>query len=43
IKSGEMPFKPYLIMHGEARFSETEKNELMNGLLKTFSTTGDED
>lgn len=37
IKSGEMPFKPYLIMHGEARFTDAEKTELIKGLEKTFA------
>lgn len=36
IKSGNMPYAPYLITHSEARLTDQEKNDLLNGLIKTF-------
>jgi len=36
VKEGEMPILPYLIAHPEARLSDTEKQELIRGLEKTF-------
>lgn len=36
VKEGEMPIPPYLIAHPEARLSDAEKQELANGLEKTF-------
>lgn len=36
VKEGEMPIPPYLITHPEARLSDAEKKELIDGLEKTF-------
>lgn len=36
VKEGEMPILPYLIAHPEARLSDAEKKELIDGLEKTF-------
>lgn len=36
IKEGEMPMKPYVIMHSEAKLSANEQNELIEGLRKTM-------
>ncbi|MDD2828737.1 MAG: heme-binding domain-containing protein [Sulfuricurvum sp.] len=36
VKEGEMPIPPYFIAHPEARLSDTEKQELISGLEKTF-------
>ena len=36
VKEGEMPIPPYLIAHPEARLSDAEKKELVEGLEKTF-------
>lgn len=32
IKSEEMPLKPYLLLHDEAKLTEAQKNELVNWL-----------
>ena len=37
---GEMPPKIFLLMHPEARLSEGERQELYNGLIKTFGGEG---
>ncbi len=36
VREGEMPLWFYLPAHPEARLSETQKQELINGLEKTF-------
>lgn len=36
VETGEMPFRPYLLTHPEARLTEAEKNDLIQGLLATF-------
>jgi len=36
VSNGEMPLPSYLPMHPEARYTETEKQELIQGLLNTF-------
>lgn len=36
VREGEMPMLPYLIAHPEARLSDAEKTELIQGLEKTF-------
>jgi cytochrome c551/c552 len=36
IRSGNMPPSDYLIMHPEARLSDAEKQQLIQGLQKTF-------
>ncbi len=36
VETGEMPFRPYLLMHPEARLTETEKSALIQGLIATF-------
>ncbi|HEX5330741.1 heme-binding domain-containing protein [Sulfuricurvum sp.] len=36
VEEGEMPIPPYLITHPEARLSDAEKKELIDGLEKTF-------
>ena len=33
IQEGEMPPVQYLLLHGEARLTETEKDQLINGLI----------
>jgi hypothetical protein len=38
IREGEMPPWFYLPTHPEARLTDAEKKELMNGLEKTFGT-----
>ena len=38
VKEGEMPLKPYLLLHPEARLSDSEQSELLNGLLATFGS-----
>lgn len=37
IQANEMPPFQYLIIHSEARFSSAEKQELIDGLLATYS------
>ena len=36
VEEGEMPLKSYLIAHPEARLSDSEKSELIEGLKRTF-------
>ena len=36
IRKGEMPPADYLLMHPDARLTESEKKELISGLEKTF-------
>lgn len=36
VEEGGMPFLPYLITHSEARLSEQETQDLINGLKTTF-------
>ena len=38
VKKGDMPLWFYLIPHPEARLSDNEKFELINGLVATFGT-----
>jgi hypothetical protein len=40
-KEGEMPLKPYLLLHPEARLSNQDTDALARGLLATFG--GDDD
>jgi len=43
IEEGEMPLKSYLLAHPEARLSDAEKKELIDGLKKTFGVKKDGD
>ena len=43
VKEGEMPMWIYTIAHPEARLSDNEKQELINGLEKTFGTEEEEE
>ena len=36
LREGEMPLKPYLLAHPEARLNENEKKQLIQGLINTF-------
>ena len=36
IEQGDMPLAPYILLHSEAKLSESEKISLINGLKKTF-------
>jgi hypothetical protein len=36
ISSGEMPLPRYLLLHPEARLNETEKKQLIQGVLASF-------
>lgn len=36
VRNGEMPFRPYLLTHPEARLTEAEKSALIDGLIATF-------
>lgn len=36
IEEGEMPLKPYLIMHMDAKLTDQEKKEFISGLKATF-------
>lgn len=36
VREGEMPMWIYTLAHPEAKFSDSEKQELINGLEKTF-------
>lgn len=36
VQDGEMPMPIYLVTHPEARLTETEKSELIQGLMATF-------
>jgi len=40
IKEGEMPSWDYLLMHPEARLSDAEKQQLIDGLNATFGSVG---
>ena len=42
VREGEMPPLVYLPAHPEARLSETEKKELITGLVNTFGEEDDE-
>ena len=42
LREGEMPPLVYLIAHPEARLSETEKRQLIEGLVRTFGDEEDE-
>lgn len=41
VEEGEMPMWSYLLLHGEAELSETDKQALMRGLEATFGKQGD--
>ncbi|MGE5400207.1 MAG: heme-binding domain-containing protein [Ignavibacteriales bacterium] len=41
IKRGEMPLKSYLLLHPEARLTDTEKQEFISGLGKTLNINPD--
>jgi hypothetical protein len=41
IKTGEMPLDSYLLLHPDARLSDTEKQEFISGLEKTFNIKTD--
>ncbi|MCJ7764607.1 MAG: heme-binding domain-containing protein [Thiovulaceae bacterium] len=43
VKEGEMPPWFYVIPHPEAKFSESEKNLLLKGLLATFGQKAEEE
>ena len=43
LREGEMPLKPYLLAHPEARLNEDEKKQLIQGLVNTFGEEDDED
>ena len=47
VREGEMPPGDYLLLHREARLSDTDRQALLDGLAKTFgpgeSGEGDED
>ncbi len=40
IQEGEMPSWDYLILHPDARLSDAEKQQLIDGLTKTFAAGG---
>ena len=41
-QNGEMPPRMYLLMHPSARLNESEKQELVKGLIATFGSEGGE-
>jgi mono/diheme cytochrome c family protein len=43
LAEGEMPPKPYLLMHLEARLSPEEKKMLIEGLKRTFGSDSEEE
>jgi len=43
VAEGEMPPRPYLLLHPEARLSPTEKQQLIDGLAATLGTQKDDD
>ncbi len=43
LEEGEMPLKPYLLAHPEARLSKQEKALLIEGLKKTFGEEKEKD
>ena len=43
VREGEMPMWIYTIPHPEARLSDTEKQDLINGLEKTFGKEEEEE
>ncbi len=43
VREGEMPPWAYLLAHPEARLDETEKRELIEGLVRTFGDRKDGD
>ena len=42
-KEGEMPLKPYLLLHPEARLSGQDRDSLARGLLATFGGEDEHD
>lgn len=40
-KEGEMPLRPYLLLHPEARLADQDADELARGLLATFGGEDD--
>jgi len=40
IREGEMPSWDYLLLHPDARLSDTEKQQLIDGLTRTFAASG---
>lgn len=42
IVSGEMPLRPYLLLHPEAKLTEAEVTQLITGLQATFAGSGDD-
>jgi len=40
IQDGAMPLPKYLVLHSEARLSETEKKEFIAGLRRSFELSG---
>lgn len=42
VKEGEMPLPIFLITHPEARFNDLEKQALLEGILATFGSGGDD-
>ena len=43
VREDEMPLFSYLLAHPEAKLSDTEKNQLIEGLKNTFGTDKDKD
>ena len=43
VQEGEMPLRYYTTTHWDARLSEREKQELIDGFLATFGTLGSDD
>lgn len=42
LQEGEMPPRMFLLMHSSARLNDSEKQELLKGLIATFGGEGDE-
>ena len=41
VEEGNMPMKPYLLLHSEANLSDSDKENLIDGLKKTFGEDKD--
>ncbi len=41
LEEGEMPLLPYIILHPEAKLSDSDKKELIKGLKNTFGSKKD--
>jgi hypothetical protein len=42
LQNGEMPPRMFLLMHSSARLNDSEKQELLKGLIATFGGEGGE-